>query len=186
MGEAYLMYNIKTTPNDVKSLLGHKVSGPVLRHWKNLIQENGLARRKNLDPVEFFYALPHICILNYVEEDNDYCMSIRGGEVPSLPGGQPHERTIRNYYDVDLANSIIKAWNKCRDENIGLIVTRNIITSDGEEASSVRLILPISDPSAVISLTQYAFNPDYYIDLKKRELEDYKYSFFNPEDLIDS
>lgn len=170
-----------TIPSDLASLLAHRASGPLLRHWADLYKKHRHVKRKLLDPLYFSPALQYISIFNYNSKDDDYTLSLSGEDAYDQALIKRQGRRVSDLYPIDVAKQIIETWNNVRENHKFVIVAKSV-----SDKPSIRCILPLTNPEGVLSFSIHAYDSLFYDSRITRSPDDYHYSFFSPEDLLNS
>lgn len=162
-------------------MLAHKASGPLLRHWAGLYRIHRHVKRSQLDPIYFSPALQYISIFNYNSKDDNYTLSLSGEDTFDHTLIKQQGRKVTELYPANVAKQIIEVWNAVREKHRFVIVAKSVI-----EKPSIRCILPLTNPEGILSFSIHAYDSLFYDSRITRAPDDYHYSFFSPEDLLNS
>ncbi|WP_420549187.1 PAS domain-containing protein [Curvivirga sp.] len=173
-------------PASIETILSHKACGPLIRHWLKQSDTNKPPSKSQLDPLEFWSALPDISIHIYVPDLDDYKMYLAGDHISGLDALDKKGITLRDSYQhhsPHIADVIIKKWNEARSTQKCLITFREIEQA-GQEKSSLRCILPLTEPEAILCFTIYGYDAEHAHKTLHRNRDDYRNESYSKEELM--
>ena len=172
-------------PENISAVLSHKACGTLLRYWLTLSSTETVASKEQLDPLEFWAALPNISIHIYEKDINDYRLQLAGDNIANLDIGDNKGLTLHESYaphSSDIAPSIIEKWNEARTHKHCLITYRDLEQA-GKQYSSMRCMLPLSNPEAILCFLIYGYDAKHAHKTHIRNSDEYRHEIYDIQSL---